>query len=106
MRGEWTHEELARMKRRLENSINDYEADNANARPLPPLSEQESKERLLSMFDLATERPLTRDESGLAGQFLACFCQAVEARMLGRPKGRYFVISEADLKSMNAKPGL
>ena len=97
MKSEWTHEELGRMKRQVDESINEFEAENPNARPLPPLSEQESKDYLFSMFDLATERPLTIDEAGLAGQFLCCFRMAIEARMLGKPKGRYFVISEADL---------
>lgn len=76
------------------------EAEYSNARPIPALSEDESREQIDALLDIAAERALTNDECFLFGQLLAQYRMSIEARMLGR-KGRYYVLSEEDvLRSM------
>lgn len=95
MRSPWTHEELAALRRRLTKRLEDAEAENPDLRPLPPMTEEECRETLLAFGD---QLPPDAD-SMLFGQLLAQYRQAIEARMLGR-RGRYFVISEADLERL------
>jgi hypothetical protein len=96
MKQPWTHEELADLRSRVERRLEDTETEHANARPLPPLSEDEAHELLDSIIDLAAQRALTLDDCFLFGQTLCCYRMSIEARMLGR-KGRYLVLSEEDI---------
>jgi hypothetical protein len=48
-------------------------------------------------MNLAAERALDRDECFLFGQLLNVYRMSIEARMLGK-RGRYFVLSEADVE--------
>jgi len=93
----YTHEELAEMRTRLSNSIQQAEHDNPGARPLPPMLEQDARDLLLELTKIAVERLLTSSESFMAGQLLAVYRMAIEARMLGH-HGRYYVVSEADVE--------
>jgi hypothetical protein len=97
LRKAWTHEELDAMLRTTEARLEKVEAETPNVRGLPPLAEEECFRYICSMLDLASERVLTLDECFLMGQLIAQYRMAVEARMLGR-RGRYYVISEADLE--------
>lgn len=98
MRSAWTHEELQSMRRANKAQLEEYELYNPNIRRLPPLSEEECREQICSMLDTSGERPLTVDERFLFGQFVAQYRQSIEARMLGKPPGRYYVVSEADME--------
>lgn len=102
MKSPWTHEELRAMLRTTQTSMERTEAERPNIRPLPPLTEKESRDLIDSILDSAAERALTTDELFLFGQLLAQYKMAIEARMLGRPPGRYYVISEADIEARMA----
>jgi hypothetical protein len=99
----WTLEELAAMRQVTRQSIEQTEAARPDARPLPPMTEEESLKLLYGMVDLAQERVLTSAEGFLFGQLMAQHRMSIEARMLGRPPGRYYVISEADIARMSTK---
>jgi hypothetical protein len=83
-------------------SLEKTEANHPNIRPLPPLDEEESRAYIDGILDLAGERALTTDECFLMGQLMAAYCMAIEARMLGR-KGRYYMISEADMEALKKR---
>ncbi len=102
----YTHEELVQMRDRLRESLARTERENPGARPLPPLGEDEARELLLALGETAETRVLTADEGFLAGQFLAAYRMAIEARMLGRRGDRYFVVSESELLKAKARQGL
>jgi len=103
MKNDYTYEELADMKRHLEQSIAQTERQHPEARPLPPLREDEAKDLLLALSDTAATRLLTDAECFLIGQLVACYRQAIEARMLLGRNGRYFVISQADLEKLTGR---
>ncbi len=96
MRSPWTHDELRAMRLANDAILEQYEAEEPSARPLPPLAEEECRDLLNSMVRVAEQRALRQDESFLFGQLLAQYRMAIEARMLGK-HGRYYVISEADI---------
>ncbi len=98
MRSAWTHEELDAMVKTTREIVEQTEAEIPDARPLPPLTEDEARVLLLALIEMAGERPLTRAECFLHGQLLAQFRMAILAQKLGRPSGRYYVISEADIE--------
>ena len=56
------------------------------------MGEDEAKDLLIGLMQIAATRMLTENESFFCGQLLAAHRMAVEARMLGR-RGRYYVIS-------------
>lgn len=95
----WTYEELQQMLGTVTKQIEISEAENPNARPVLPLSEEEAFGLIFKLVGLAEARALTGDEVFLFGQLIANYRMSVEARMLGR-KGRYFVISEAQLEKL------
>jgi hypothetical protein len=97
----YTYEELAELKHQLSSKIKSYERE-TQSRPLPPMEEEEALVLLTCFIDTATERLLTGDEAGMMGQLLATHKMAVEARMLGK-KGRYFVVSQADVERLAKK---
>ena len=103
MRPAWTHEELAWLRRVTQDSLERTEAEHASARGLPPLTEEECRDLIHSMLDLASERALDTEECFLFGQLLAQFKMSIEARMLGKKPGRYFVMSEADLERLRLR---
>lgn len=105
MRREWTHEELRELRREIENSLHETEREYPDIRPLPAMEEAEAKELLKSFITVAEERRLTQSEGFMMGQLLSAFTMAVEARMLGKKKGRYMVISEEQLRSMQKEKG-
>ena len=92
----YSREELAALRKRLEEQLGDLERDYPEVRPLPPMDEEEAKALLLGLMETATIRLLTVDESFLAGQLLSAFRMAVQAGMLGK-RGRFFVIEEEAL---------
>lgn len=98
-RSPWTHEELETMKARLDASITQTEREHPNIRPLPPMTEDESKGLILRLGETAARRPLTPDEVFLHGQLLANFRIAVQAKTLGY-SGRYFVISAEEIERL------
>ena len=102
---QYTHEDLAEMKRNLKERISDVLDEYPEARPLPPMEEMEACDFLSLLIETTAIRPLVRDECFLMGQLLSCYRQAIEARMLGR-KGRYFVVSEADIERLTASRNL
>jgi hypothetical protein len=95
----YTHEELDELKRGLEERLGRTEREYPEARPLPPMDQEEAHEMLQTLLATAAQRALTRTESFLAGQLLASYRMAIEARMLGR-RGRYYVLSESDLDKL------
>jgi hypothetical protein len=103
MRTEYTHEQLAALKLQLERELTSIEGEEPSAQPLPPTTEEESKDLLLALMQTASQRLLTPAESFLAGQLLVTYRMAVEARMLGKKNGRYFVISEDDIARSDAR---
>jgi hypothetical protein len=102
-RSEWTHEELSELKRKIESSLRATERKYPDIRPLPPMDEEEARDLLHEFFSAAAERLLAESESVMMGQLLAAYAMAVEARMLGMKKGRYMVLSEEQLRSMQQK---
>jgi hypothetical protein len=103
MRIPYTYEELAAMKRNLDESIEQAEREYPNARPLPPMTRLEAEDLIMRWIDTAVTRQLTADEAGLMGQLLACYRMGIQAEMLGK-KGRYFVLSEAEIERLAKKP--
>ena len=98
----WTHEELEELKQRLAADIEAIERESPDIRPLPPMTESEAKEMLLTLGDVAMSRKLTVDESNLFGQLLCVFRMAVMAATLKRP-GRCFVFGEEEIARMMKK---
>jgi hypothetical protein len=94
-----THDEVEALIPKLEKDLSEIEAEQEDARPLPAMTAEESKDRLLRLIGLATTRPLTRSEGFLCGQLLACYEMAIRAEMLGK-KGRYYVIGEGDIADL------
>jgi hypothetical protein len=94
-----THDEVEALIPILEEDLAAIEAEHEDARPLPAMTAEESKGRLLRLIGVATTRPLTRSEDFLCGQLLACYAMAIRAEMLGK-KGRYFVVSEDDIADL------
>jgi len=92
----WTHEEIRAMMRKLDASLKRAEAEEPHARPLPPMTEEECREAMFGLLDVAAGRVLTHPERFLFGQLLSQYRQAVQASMLGR-RGRYYVMSEEDI---------
>jgi hypothetical protein len=97
MHSPYSREELDAMKNRLEEELRSFERQYPEVRPLPPMNEDETKALLIDLMEVAASRILTGDESFFFGQLLAAYRMAIEARMLGRPAGRYYVIAEADM---------
>jgi hypothetical protein len=93
----YSHEDLAALKNRLEEELRDVEREYPEVRPLPPMDEEEAKALLMDLMDIACIRVLTSNENFLVGQVLAAYRMAIEARMLGKAHGRYYVINEEDL---------
>ena len=105
MHSPYSREDLAAMKSRLEEELHSVERQYPGVRPLPPMGEEETKALLLDLMAVAATRMLTEDEDFLSGQLLAAYRMAIEARMLGRPAGRYYVIAEADLDRLQGLAG-
>lgn len=101
MKAQYTHEELAELKRTLSESLSRTEEEYPDARPLPPMEEEEARDMLLTLVGAAKQRPITADEAFLFGQLVAAYRMAIEARMLGR-KGRYYVLSESQINDLLA----
>ena len=97
MHSPYSREDLAAMKNRLEEELRSFERQYPEARPLPPMEEEETKALLIDLMEVAATRMLTMDESFFFGQLLAAYRMTIEARMLGKPAGRYYVIAEADI---------
>jgi hypothetical protein len=57
-RSEWTHEEIAALKRKVERSLRATEREYPDIRPLPPMDEEEAKGLLHDFFSVAAERLL------------------------------------------------
>jgi hypothetical protein len=102
MRSPWTLEELSSIQQRLGESMARTEESNPDIRPLPPMTEEETKEMLLAFFETATIRTLTADEATMCGQLLCNFRMAVRAATLGYI-GRYFVVGEGELEKLVGK---
>lgn len=98
MNSPYTYEELSALKNKLDTEIKEYEQE-AQARGLPPLAEQEARELIIGFLNTATERLLTKEECFLAGQLLGQYKMAVTALTLGK-EGRYFVVSQADFERL------
>lgn len=92
----YTHAELEAMTRHVEARLAATEASHPAARPLPPLTLDETLDHLSGLIGLAGTRPLTPAEQFLMGQLHQQLRQATRAEMLGY-RGRYYVLSEADL---------
>ena len=105
MRSPWTHEELDAMLRSTRQHIDQTESEYPDARPLPPLTEDEAFKMLNLIAETAAERALTPSECFLHGQLLAAFKMAILAVKLGRPPGRYYVIAEADIPRLTNAGG-
>lgn len=69
------------------------------ARPVPPLTIYEAHLLLHAIIDKAAKQPLDEEDCFLHGQLTNVFKQAVQAHTLKGDTGRYFVVSEATLKS-------
>lgn len=102
MRLPWTHEELEDLQRSLTESLDTFERDNPEIRPLPPMEEAEAQRMLMALTDTAMMRQLTVEESTLIGQLLCCYRMAVIASVIKRP-GRYFVFGEDEIKALMDK---
>ncbi len=98
MRSPWTRDELNTMLRSTERRIEATEAEMPGVRPVPLLLEDECRKLMDGLLDKAELRVLTREESFLFGQLLAQYRMAVQAAVLGKKGGRYFVISEDDIE--------
>lgn len=96
----WTHEELAELRRQIEEDLAETERQNPGIRPLPPMSENEARDTLLALLQVSEFRRLSPVESFTAEELLAAYRMAVEARMLGKTRGRYYVINEADIERL------
>jgi hypothetical protein len=66
-------------------------------KPLDPMTVEECEEYFRRLMDLATERLLTPQECCIHGQLLAVYKMACRAELL-KLKGRYYVISEKEMK--------
>ena len=95
----WTQEELDAFLPKLKKEIEQAEADYEDVKPLPPMTVEECADYLLRLIDRAKTRTLNESECFFHGQLLSVFQQAVRAETLGK-KGRFFVISEADINRM------
>jgi hypothetical protein len=100
----WTHEELQALQQKLTASIETFERDYPEVRPLPPMEEAEAQRLLMALTEAAIVRQLTVEESTLIGQLLCCYRMAVIASVLKR-RGRYFVFSEDELTALMGKYG-
>lgn len=90
---------IAELTTNVTSRIEQYEAEDPNLRPLPPMTRKESFEMILHCLSLAHKRELTDDECAIFAQLIAVFEQAVRAETLGY-KGRYFVMSEDQIKGL------
>ncbi len=107
MRSAWTHEELGAMLKTTREIVEQTEAEHPDARGLPPLTEDEARDLLLfGLIETAKKRALTEAECFMCGQLLAAFRMAILAQKLGRPPGRYYVISEADIEKLSSGSAL
>ena len=100
MRDPWTLKELQEkipILRHVVKSRLEEDERQGDVKPLPPMTQEEVMELLLGLLDIASERPLTTDECFLHGQLLQQYKQAILATALGK-KGRYYVVSEEDLR--------
>ena len=98
----YSHEDLAALKKQLEEDLYGFERQYPEVRPLPPMGEDEAKDLLIGLMQIAATRMLTENESFFCGQLLAAHRMAVEARMLGR-RGRYYVISMEEFDRLAGK---
>jgi len=98
----WTPAELKALLPTIEARLQATEEAYPDVRPVSPLTEDETRELLNNLFELATTRMLSKTETFLGGQLLAQYKQAIWAHMLGK-KGRYYVISEEDLAREKAR---
>ena len=98
-RSPWTHDELAILIPKIKKTIESAELADENVRPLPPMSVNECKDLFFKLLDIAKTRPLASSETFLCGQILSNLQMAVRAETLGR-KGRFFVLSDDDIKSL------
>lgn len=103
----YTLEELRaiapKLQKKIETVIDEFEALYPETRPVPPLTIDEARELLLNLIDATTERILTHYEVFLAGQLLSQYTQALRGELLTGKKGRYYVISEIDLKKLQGQ---
>lgn len=86
------------MRRNLDASLEQTKKEEPDTKSLPPMAEAECRDLLLSFLGVAEERILTGAEGFLCGQLLAQFRMSVEARMLAKGEGRYYVVSEGDIE--------
>jgi hypothetical protein len=103
MRTEYTREQLEEMKSRLQQDLTQIEKEEPSAIPLPPMAEEESREFLSVLIETACQRVLSRAEAFLMGQLLATYKMGIQAKVLGKKEGRYFVVSEADMARIMPK---
>lgn len=102
----WSHEELQEMipamKSQLDAEMSEVEAQEPGIKPLPPLATEECLDYFCRLLDVASERPLTREECFIHGQLLSQYAQAVIAEKMGK-KGRFYVVSEEDIMKLMAE---
>ena len=95
----YTRHELNRMFRTADKKRKKYEEKYPEARPLPPMTEDECQEMFYRILDIAAERALTLEECFLHGQLLAQYRSAVWGTARGY-KGRVFVVHEEALDAL------
>lgn len=96
----WTFEEIEAFIPKLKQELEETEAEfEGKVKGFPPMTKEEAKDYLLRLGNLAEERPLTKEEAFAHGQLLCVYEQSIRAEMLGK-KGRYFCISEEQIKNM------
>jgi len=100
----WTRAELEAILPRIERQIAETEEQWPAVRPLPPMTPDECRAYLNRLMELAKLRPLTGYECFLHGQLQAAFEHAIRAETLGY-RGRYFVLSEADIMAILKSKG-
>lgn len=92
----WTREELEAALPQVRAQLEAMEAEDPDAKPLPPMTEEECYDYMWRLMDSARQRPLTQQECFLFGQLVSNYRMAVKATTLGYT-GRYFVISEDEV---------
>ena len=102
MRSPYSHQELADMNASLKAQIEQTEQEHPEVRALPPMSEPEARELLMSWIATARHRQITEGEAFLMEQLLSAFGMACRAEVLGY-KGRYYVISEDRLIELTSR---
>jgi hypothetical protein len=100
----WTFEELRKLVPELRREMEAIEAEyeEGEARPVPPLTVEETRDFILRLVDVAQDRALTKQEVLLHGQLICQLEGAVRAKTLGK-SGRYYCISEDEFAGVKAR---